>query len=451
MPNATRYRDRMTKTDAAPRVAFGMRAIRTLRSLRSLSEHPIRRARVAVALLFLLYGVILGSWTSRIPAVKQRLGVSDGQLSLALLAFAAGAIVGMQAVGRLVDRYGSRRVMIPAALVDGAILLGPAFAPNLPLLVLALFSFGAVHGTLNVAMNANAVEVQRAWGRPIISSFHAVYSIGGFIGSALGGLYARAGLGPAVSFATVTGVVVLGVGWSSRWALSQQGGPTPPDTSSPVAMAAPAEPATSVPQPAPPSALARLRTFFAPSNAVLFLGALAFCCLVGEGAAADWSAVYLRDNLHTSAGFAAVAYAAFSIAMTAGRLVGDRLTARLGPVRLVRGCGVLASAGLAAGLLVNAPIAGVIGFACLGAGLSCIVPQVFSTAGTRDPARAGEAIARVASLGFIGFIVGPIVIGGAAEVVGLPTALAIPVVLVLAVALAASALRPQDAPVTLER
>jgi predicted MFS family arabinose efflux permease len=343
--------------------------------------------------------------------------------------------------------------MLPAALVDGAMLLGPAFAPNLPLLVLALFGFGAVHGTLNVAMNANAVEVQRAWGRPIISSFHAVYSIGGFIGSALGGVYARAGLGPAVSFATVTALVVLGVGWSSRWALSQQATTPPnepahaPDLSQSPAPASPptrttSPPLLSPPLPSsPPPLLTRLRTFIAPSRAILFLGALAFCCLVGEGAAADWSAVYLRDNLHTSAGFAATAYAAFAIAMTAGRLVGDRLTAVLGPVRLVRGCGVLASVGLAAGLLVNAPIAGVIGFACLGAGLSCIVPQVFSTAGSRDPARAGQAIARVASLGFIGFVVGPIVIGGAAELVGLPTALAIPVVLVMAVALAAPALR----------
>jgi len=451
MPNATRYRGRMTKTDAAPRVAFGMRALR---------EHPLLRGRIAVALLFLLYGVILGSWTARIPAVKQRLGVSDGQLSLALLAFAAGAIVGMQAVGRLVDRYGSRRVMLPAALADGALLLGPAFAPDLPLLVLALFGFGAVHGTLNVAMNANAVEVQRAWGRPIISSFHAVYSIGGFIGSALGGLYARAGLGPAVSFATVTGLVVLGVGWSSRWALSQQAmtalngaEPAVPQSSQPADSAPPSDRTASSPAPSSsPPPRTRLRTFIAPSSAVLFLGALAFCCLVGEGAAADWSAVYLRDNLHTSAGFAATAYAAFAIAMTAGRLVGDRLTAALGPVRLVRGCGVLASVGLAAGLLVNAPIAGVVGFACLGAGLSCIVPQVFSTAGSRDPARAGEAIARVASLGFIGFVVGPIVIGGVAELVGLPTALAIPVVLVMAVALAAPALRPAAAgTVTLDR
>jgi predicted MFS family arabinose efflux permease len=398
----------------------------------------LRRGRVAVSLLFLLYGVILGSWTSRIPAVKQGLGVSDGQLSFALLAFAAGAIVGMQAVGRLVDRFGSRRVMLPAALVDGGMLLAPAFAPNLPLLVLALFGFGSVHGTLNVAMNANAVEVQRAWQRPIISSFHAVYSIGGFIGSAVGGLFARAGLGPATTFASVTAFAVLGVAWSSRWAYS-------PSTDG---HAGQADPAPDSLKPGdvgsgdlrPLDAVASRRRARVPGS-VLFLGALAFCCIAGEGAAADWSAVYLHDNLGASAGFAASAYAAFSICMTAGRLVGDRLTAALGPVRLVRGSGVLAAAGLAVALLIGVPVAGVLGFGCLGAGLSVIVPQVFSAAGSRDPARAGEAIARVASLGFLGFIVGPILIGGAAELVGLPAALAIPVVLVLAVAAAASALR----------
>jgi len=391
----------------------------------------LRRGRVAVSLLFLLYGIILGSWTSRIPAVKHAIGLSDGQLSVALLAFAAGAIIGMQAVGRLVDRFGSRRVMLPVALVDGGMLLGPAFAPNLPLLVLALLGFGAVHGTLNVAMNANAVEVQRAWQRPIISSFHAVYSIGGFIGSAVGGLFARAGFGPGVTFAAVAGLVVLGVAWSARWAYSPPAG----------------ERARSdVGEEEGGGALGSRRERGVPAT-VLFLGALAFCCLVGEGAAADWSAVYLHDNLGTSAGFAASAYAAFAVCMTAGRLVGDRLTAALGPVRLVRACGVLASAGLAAGLAVNAPIAGVVGFGCLGAGLSCIVPQVFSTAANLDPARAGEAIARVSSIGFIGFIVGPILIGGAAELVGLPWALGIPVVLVLAVAVAAAALRPaQPAP-----
>jgi MFS family permease len=178
---------------------------------------------------------------------------------------------------------------------------------------------------------------------------------------------------------------------------------------------------------------------------LLFLGLLAFCCLVGEGAAADWSSVYLRDSLGSTAAFAATAYAAFSVLMIAGRLAGDRLVARFGPVALVRGCGILAATGLMTALLVSHPIAGVIGFGCLGAGLSCIAPQVFSTAGNLDRARAGQAIARVASLGFLGFLTGPLLIGGAAELVGLARALTIPALLALFVALTASALRPRPA------
>ena len=144
------------------------------------ASRTLVRARAAVTLLFLVYGVILGTWTARIPAVKHRLGLSDTQLSVGLLAFAAGAILGMQVAGRLVDRFGSRTVMFPAVLVDAALLVPPAFAGNLAVLAGCLVAFGAVHGTLNVSMNVNAVEVQAAYGRPIISSCHAVYSVGGF-------------------------------------------------------------------------------------------------------------------------------------------------------------------------------------------------------------------------------------------------------------------------------
>jgi MFS family permease len=174
---------------------------------------------------------------------------------------------------------------------------------------------------------------------------------------------------------------------------------------------------------------------------ITFLGVLAFCCLVGEGAAADWSSVYLRDTLDSSPGFAAAAYAAFAAMMTAGRLAGDRLAARLGPVRLVRVCAALAAVGLGVALLIGHPIAGVVGFGCLGAGLSCIAPLVFSAAGNRNPGRAGAAIARVASLGYVGFLTGPIIIGIAAQAVGLGWALFIPAVLALFVAVTAQALR----------
>ncbi|MEV0564835.1 MFS transporter [Dactylosporangium sp. NPDC050588] len=373
------------------------------------------RARVATALLFLLFGVTLGVWTVRIPAIKRDLGLDDGALSVALLAFAAGAITGMQATGRLVDRFGSRRVMLPVAVAEGLVLILPAYAPGLVTLAAALFVFGAVHGTLNIAMNANAIDVQRAWGTPIMSSFHAVYSIGGFIGASAGGLFAHAGVGPRTTFTAVAGVTVALAAWSAWWAL--------PDGSWTSSRSSPEE--------------AR-----GPVRGVLFLGVLVCCALVGEGAAADWSAVYLRDDLRSSAGFAAAAFAAFSVAMTLTRLVGDRLTARFGPVTVVRASGLLAAVGLGAALLIAEPVAGVAGFACLGAGMALIAPQVYSAAGDRNPDAAGRALARVVGLGYLGFLLGPVLIGAASTVTGLPGALAIPVVLSLFVAATATALRP---------
>ncbi len=371
------------------------------------------RGRIATSLVFLLFGITLGTWTARIPAIKHGLDLSDGRLSVALLAFAAGAITGMQSIGRVVDRFGSRRVMLPAAVAEGLALILPALMPNLGTLGLALFVFGAVHGSLNIAMNANAIEVQRALGRPIISSFHAAYSIGGFLGASIGGLFARADLSALTTFVSVAvAMVVLALG-AARWAMAPGSGAT---DATPIA-----------------------RDGAMPG--VVFLGVLAFSALVGEGAAADWSAVYLRDSLDSSAGFAATAYAAFAIMMTLGRLVGDRLAARIGPVRLVRGSALLAGVGLGAALLADQRVAGVAGFGLLGAGLSCIAPQVFSAAANRDPAYAGRALARVASIGYAGFLTGPIVIGAVSTFAGLPAALAIPALLCGFVALSAGALR----------
>ncbi|MFB9680741.1 MFS transporter [Streptosporangium vulgare] len=379
----------------------------------TLDRAVLLRGRVAVYLLFLLSGMAIGTWTARIPSIKQGLGLSEGELSLGLLGIAAGAIAGMQVVGRLVDRHGSVKVMLPMAFAQAVVLILPAFMPNLAGLAVALFAFGAVHGTLDVAMNANAVEIEQAVGRPIMSSFHAVFSIGGFLGAATGGLLAQAALDPGATFAVVAAVIVALALWAARWALSLTAHSAPTGSG----------PATG------------------GGGGVLLLGVLAFCCMIGEGAAADWSSVYLSESLNSSDGFAAAAYAAFSIMMTAGRLAGDRLASLLGPVNLVRACGALAASGLGLGLLADHQIAAVIGFGCFGAGLSCIVPQVFSAAGRRDPARAGKALARVASLGYVGFLSGPVLIGGAAELIGLPRALAIPALLALFVALAARALK----------
>jgi predicted MFS family arabinose efflux permease len=373
----------------------------------------LRRARIAGCLLFLLFGAALGAWTARVPAVKHGLGLDDWRLGFALLGLAAGAIAGQQVAGRLVDRFGSGRVAAPTALAEGALLLPAAYAPSLALLTVALLVFGVNHGVLNVAMNANALAVQRVYGRPIISSFHAVYSIGGFAGAALGGLCAYAGWGVRGTFLLVCVITTALAAWALRWLAPDPPTPVPGGGDAPRG---------------------RL-------DGVLVLGALAFCALVGEGAAADWSAVYLRDSLGGSAGFAAAGYAAFAIAMTAGRLVGDRLTARFGPVRLVGAGGLLAAAGLGAALLAEHRYAGVAGFACLGAGLSCVAPQVFSAATARNPAQPARALAVAVSMGYAGFLAGPVLIGAATRAVPLPVALAIPAALALLVAASAPAVR----------
>lgn len=387
-------------------------------------RHSLVRGRTATSLLFLLFGTALGTWTSRIPAVKGHLDLSDGLLSLALLAFAVGAIVGMLLLGRLADRFGSTMVMVPTAVLEGILLVPPAYVDSLAGLVAALFLFGLTHGTLNIAMNANAVQVQEAYGRPIMSSFHAVYSIGGFLGAAAGGFLARQGVGPGATFVTVGVVVLVLAGWAALWALPE----TRPERPAPVGAG---------------HAEARAKDSVVSLD-LIFLGVLAMCALVGEGTAADWSAVYMHESLGSSTGAAATAFAAFSVAMTAGRLLGDRLAARFGPVRLVRVSGVLASVGMLAALLIGHPVAGLLGFACLGAGMACIAPQVYSAAGRRNPARAGAALSLVVSLGYTGFLVGPIVVGSVSTVTGLPTALGVPALLVLCVALGASALRPRD-------
>ncbi|HWS33940.1 MAG TPA: MFS transporter, partial [Actinoplanes sp.] len=296
----------------------------------------LRRGRIATSAVFLLFGVALGVWTARIPAVKEGLALSDGWLSIALLAFAAGCIAGMMLIGRLTDRFGSSRVMIPAALLEGVLLIGPGISDGLVTLSVALFVFGAVHGTLNIAMNANAAEIERELGRPVMSSFHAIYSIGGFLGAMLGSLFAHAEVSVGSTLIAV-GLAVLAVAaWASTWVLHSR----------PVAVAD-QEP-------------------FTKSGLLVFYGVVVLCTLVGEGAAADWSAVHLRDEVLTSEGSAAYGYAAFAILMTFGRLVGDRAAGRFGPVPVTRAGGVLAAAGLGAGLLLAHPVAVIAGWGVFG-------------------------------------------------------------------------------------
>jgi len=366
----------------------------------------LRAARLAVSAVFFLNGVGIANWVVRIPAVRERLALGESALGIALLGVAAGALVTMPLTGRLVASHGSRPITRLGALLFGAALVLPALAPTLTLLTLALVLLGAGNGMLDVAMNAQAATVERGYGRPIMSRFHALFSLGGLAGAAMGGAAADLGIGPTPHLALVA--LVVGVA-----ATGSAGGMLPA-----AADAAPDHPA-----------------FARPSRALLALGLVAFCVLFGEGAMADWSAVYLRDVAGAGPGLAAAGYAAFSLAMAGGRAVGDILTVRLGSARLVRGGGALAALGLGAALLLGQPWAAVVGFGFVGAGLSVIFPTVLAAAGRLPGAAPGTAIAAVSTMGYTGFLAGPPLIGFVAHGLTLRGGLAVVVVTCLLIAI----------------
>lgn len=386
----------------------------------------LRTVRNAVYLYFFLLGLSVAVWVARIPAIKHGLHLSDGTLGVALLAMPAGAVLGMPVNGWLVDRFGSAPMTRLGGVLLGITLVGPGLAASLGWLVAALLVFGAAMSLLDVAMNAHGVRVERAYGRPFMSSFHASYSIAGLAGAVIGGLCARAGTG-VLPMLAVTAVPFVVVSWICGRLLTLDRAPATSD-----AIGEGSGNLNAIGDRAPRGI----------TLTVVLFGFLGVCATLGEGAAADWSAVYLHDEMGSSQGFAPAAFAAFSIMMAVGRLLGDRLALRLGPVRLVRGCGLLAAAGLSAALVTTSQPVAVAGFGLMGAGLSCIVPQLFSAVGRADPARAGRLISRVAGISYVGIVGGPPLIGAAAERVGLPLALGIPVLLALVIVVMASVLVP---------
>jgi MFS family permease len=445
----------------------------------------LQRARVAAVAYFVVLGLADGVWLARIPAIKQNLGLSDGLLGVALLAAPAGLVLVAALADRLIDRFGSARPTVAAGVAVSLLPVALGLAPSLAVLMVALLGFGVAGGLLDVAMNSQAVRVERGYRRPLITSFHAWYSFGGLAGALLGGLFAWAGVGPVLTFATVgvplAGLALLarrgllhgpepgdagGQGAAGRGAVNRTGTAQSSGGRSSAGQSADGESADgqssagyssarpsrsghgSAGEPVAdlgttgeqtgtgrtPASYARTTIWRNGTSArIIALGLLALCCLLAEGAAGSWSAVYLRDNLGTSAGFAALGYAAFSVAMAAGRLLGDRLAARFGPARLVSGSGLIAATGLASGLATASPVAGLIGFALFGAGLSSTFPQLLSAAGNVATSRSGTGIARVAGAGYLGLLGGPVLIGGCASLVGLRLALGVPVAAMLLV------------------
>jgi MFS family permease len=403
------------------------------------NPRELRWSRVAIGGYFFILGTAFAVWGARLPAIKESLHLSDGQLGLALFAMPAGSVLTLPVSGRVADRFGLVRVLRLAGALNPAALVLLGLAPDLGVLMAALAVYGALFGLLDVSMNACAARLELGYGRPIMSSLHAGYSIAGLAGAGIGGITAWLGASPLTAFAvTAAALITLSLLLGPHVVLP----PAPPITTMPpTPSTSPSDPSTSPNLQSPSNPSGTPRPSRNPAKLILILGLLALCGQVGEGSAGDWSAVYLHVNLGTTPGLAAAALAAFSVTMAAGRLAGDRLAARFGPVRLVRASGLVAGLGLAAGLLAASPAAAIAGFALLGAGLAAIFPQVVTVAAALDPARAGRNIGRIAAVAYSGLLTGPVAIGAIASGIGLRNALLIPAALALITAAAAGVMR----------
>jgi MFS family permease len=378
-----------------------------------------RSARWAVSTIFFLTGAGTANWAVRIPALQEGLGLSAGQLGLALLGVSGGAIAAMPLAGRLVARHGSRPVTRAAAISFALALTLPALAPSFVALVVALAALGLANGMLDVAMNAQAASVQQRYRQPIMSRIHAMYSFGGLVGAAIGGRVAAYDVGVVAHLAGVALVLAV-AGFAAGSAMLPASADAAPEQSS----------------------TARL------TKRLAALGLVAFCVLFGEGAMTNWSAVYLRDVVGAGPGLAAVGFAAFSLTMATGRAAGDALTTHLGPARLARLGGALAGLGAAMAIGIPQPWAVIVGFGAIGAGLSSVFPLVLAAASRTPGVVPGAAIAAVSMCGYTGLLAGPPLIGAVASLLTLRGGFAIVALTSLVVAVLAKTLRAEAGPST---
>lgn len=371
--------------------------------------------RSAITAVFFVDGALFASWASRIPALSGRVGAEAGALGLALVAPAVGALIAMPIVGRLLPGRSSRtfcRLAIAALMVA---LLLPGLARSVPVLALTLLMIGLANSSLDLAMNAQGVSVERTLRHPVLSSLHAAFSFGGLAGAGLGALAAALRVAPLPHLA-LAAVLFGSAGLLATTRLLAGDDDADADADAP-----------------------KLRWRRLPPR-LIALGAACFFSLLAEGAASDWSAKLVHDDLAGSAALGAIAYAVFSVTMGTGRLTTDRLWARWGSARLLRRSGTVAGVGFALGLAAGDAPAAIAGFALLGLGLSGVVPTLFRSAAAERNVATGPALAAVSSLGYLGFLAGPPIIGGIAQITSLRLACGLLVLASLVVvALAGSA------------
>ena len=364
------------------------------------------RERIATRIAFFIGGFAISAWAPLIPFAKRKLALDDGQLGLMLLCLGVGSVLMMPLAGGLAARFGCRRMILVAGATICLCMPALMLAPSIPVLALVLAVFGASMGVLDVVMNVQAVIVERDSGRAMMSGFHGMYSVGGIAGA--GGVAGALTLGasPLLAIGGMAIVAALLLAASRRGLLVEGG-----DGGHPA--------------------------FVLPRGRVLLIGAVCFAMFLSEGAVLDWSAVFLTSMRNADPATAGFGYVAFAVTMTIGRLTGDRIVQALGAFRVVV-CGALvAASGFALAIFVPSSLAGLAGFALVGAGAANVVPVMFSAAGRQRGMPTHLAVAAVTTMGYAGVLLGPAALGFIAKGTSLAAALGLLVVLLVAVSLVA--------------
>jgi|SRR5579859_1156711 len=348
------------------------------------------RTRIMVTIFFFVSGFGFSTWASRIPTIQQQLHLNEAQLGAVLFALPVGLMGTLPLTSVLLSRFDSRRIMMIGAVFFNLMLCGIGFATQPWQLVIALVCFGSSRNLMNISVNAQSIGVQGLYDRSIIARFHGIWSLAGFAGAAVGSVMVSFSVSPAWHF-LVVGVLL-------------------------TVMCVYAFPGTLRQQPAPRE---RRPWFALPDKTLVKYGLISFASMACEGTMFDWSGIYFRKAVHSSQSVATLGFVAYMIAMTLGRFTGDRLANRFGIRKMLTYSGGLIAGGLLlAVLLPYAPVAG-LGFILTGFGVSCVIPMVFSMAGRSVGMSSGSAIASVSTVGYLGFLIVPPLVGSVAQAAGL--------------------------------
>lgn len=369
--------------------------------------------RLAVNLAFFLNGFIYANWVSRLPRIQESYGVDNGMLGIILLSLSLGAVVAMPFTGWFIIQNGSRRITLISLLAYTLLMPLIPFMEYVPLLILLFFITGISTGMLDVAMNAQAVMVERAYNRPIMTSFHAFFSVGMALGAWCGALFAELKYDLPGHFFPIMVLSLGGALWASRNLIRDKPDPDLQTESGPL--------------------------FRIPSKGLVVIGIIAFCCMMGEGAMADWSVKYMEAIALASKTLAPIGLSAVATAATIGRIFGDRIRAMLGDTNLIIVGGILSTAGLTISLAYPEPYVVIIGFFIVGLGMSTIVPIAYSIAGNTKGIPSGVGLAMVTTVGYSGFLFGPPIIGFISDLHNLRVGLS--VILVLFIIMTALGIR----------